>query len=131
MRAERSIAHYAHNCVTYSHFFKKGKSYDVSNYRPISLTSVCCKIIESIIKDELLTYLHSKHLISRHQHGFLSRRFTGTQLTGGLNDWTFNIENKQSLDIIYIDFTKAFDSVVHTKLIAKLTSYGISGQLLC
>jgi len=57
---------------------------------------------------------------------FLSRRSTGTQLIDCLNDWTLNIKNKQSLDIIYIDFAKAFDSVVH----AKLTSYGISGQLL-
>ena len=110
--------------------FKKGKPCDVGNYRPISLTSVCCKIMESIIKDELLTYLLSKHLISRHQHGFLSRRSTGTQLIDCLNDWTLNIENKQSLDIIYIDFAKAFDSVVHTKLICKLMSYGISGHLL-
>ena len=86
--------------------------------------------MESIVKDELLTYLLSKHLISRHQHGFLSRRSTGTQLIDCLNDWTLNIENKQSLDIIYIDFAKAFDSVVHAKLISKLMSYGISGHLL-
>jgi len=97
---------------------KKGKSCDVSNYNPISLTSICCKIKESIIKDQLQTYLHSKRLISRHQHGFLPRRSTGTQLIDCLNDWTLNIENKQSLDSIYIDFAKAFDSVIHTKLIA-------------
>ena len=80
-------------------FFKKGIPCDVINYRPISQTSVCCKIMESIIKDELLTYLLSKRLISRHQHGFLSRRPTGTQLIDCLNDWTLNIENKKSLDI--------------------------------
>jgi len=110
--------------------FKKGKSVDVSNYRPISLTSLFCKIMESIIKDDILAYLLSKGLISRHQHGFLSRRSTGTQLIDCFNDWTLNIENKQSLDVIYIDFAKAFDSVVHRKLIIKLMSYGISGCLL-
>jgi len=47
-----------------------------------------------------------------------------------MHDWTLKIENKQSLDIIHIDFAKAFDSVAHTKLIAKLTSYGINGKLL-
>lgn len=110
--------------------FKKGKSAEVSNYRPISLTSLFCKIMESIIKDVILAYLLSKGLISRHQHGFLSRRSTGTQLIDCLNDWTLNIENKKSLDVIYIDFAKAFDSVVHRKLIIKLMSYGITGCLL-
>jgi len=110
--------------------FKKGKSCDVSNYRPISLTSLCCKVMESVIKDVILAYLLSKGLISGHQHGFLARRSTGTQLIECLNDWTLNIENKQSLDVIYIDFAKAFDSVVHSKLISKLMSYGICGNLL-
>jgi len=107
--------------------FKKGKSTDVSNYRPISLTSLCCKLMESIIKDDILAHLLSKDLISCHQHGFLSRRSTGTQLIDCFNDWTLNIENKQSLDVIYIEFAKAFDSVVHRKLILKLMSYGIVG----
>ena len=110
--------------------FKKGKSSDASNYRSISLTSLCCKIMESVIKDDILAHMLSKGLISRHQHGFLSRRSTGTQLIDCFNDWTLNIENKQSLDVIYIDFAKAFDSVVHRKLISKLTSYGIRGSLL-
>ena len=70
--------------------------------------------MESIIKDELLTCLLSKRLIFRHQHaGLLLRRSTGTQLIDCLNNWTLNIENKKSSDI-YIDFAKAFDSVVHT-----------------
>ena len=86
--------------------------------------------MESTIKDDILAYLLSKGLITRHQHGFLARRSTGTQLIDCLNDWTLNIESKQSLDVIYIDFAKAFDSVVHRKLISKLTSYGISRNLL-
>ena len=60
--------------------FKKGHSTDVSNYRPISLTSLCCKVMESVIKDDILDHLLSSGLISRHQHGFLARRSTGTQL---------------------------------------------------
>jgi len=75
-------------------------------------------------------HLLSKGLISRHQHGFLLRRSTGTKLIDCFNVWTLNIENKQSLDVIYIDFAKAFDSVVHRKLILKLMSYGIGGCLL-
>jgi len=85
--------------------------------------------MESIIKDDILAHLVLKGLISRQQDGFLSRQLTGTQLIDCFNDWTLNIENKQSLDVIYIDFAKAFDSVVHRKLILKLMSYGIGGCL--
>ena len=55
--------------------FKKGKSTESSNYRPISLTSNCCKVMESIIKDQLLDYLKSNNLISRQQHGFFIAPF--------------------------------------------------------
>ena len=133
-RTALSISIYIFYCAqriaSVTPIFKKGKPCGVSNYRPISPTSVCCIVMESIVKDELLTYLIFKRLISRRQHGFLSCRSIGTQLIGCLNDWTLNIENKKSLDIIYIDFAKAFDSVVHTKLISKLVSYGISGCFL-
>ena len=78
----------------------------------------------------MLNYMLSNGLISRHQHGFLSRRSTGTQLLDCLNDWTINIDHRESLDVIYIDFAKAFDSVVHRKLIYKLSCYGIAGNLL-
>jgi len=86
--------------------------------------------MESVIKHYILSLLLSKGLISRHQHGFLSRRSTGTQLIDCFNDWTLHIDNKKSLDVMYMDFAKAFDSVVHRKLILKLMRYGISGSLL-
>ena len=69
-------------------------------------------------------------LISKQQHGFLSGRNTSTNLLESLNDWTLNIENKVGQRVAYIDFTKAFDSVCHSKLIAKLSQYGIAGTLL-
>ena len=60
--------------------FKKGLSSDVNNYRPISLTCCFCKIMESIVKDQMLDYLLQNKLISKHQHGFLARRSTCKQL---------------------------------------------------
>ena len=48
-----------------------------------------------------------------------------------MNDWTLSIRNRHSVDVIYFDFTKAFDSVSHPKLIHKLQAYGFCGRLLC
>jgi len=67
--------------------FKKGCSCEVSNYRPISLTCICCKTMENIIKQKMLEYLLQCCLISRHQHGFLSRHSTRTQLVACVNNW--------------------------------------------
>ena len=105
-------------------------SSDVSNYRPISLTSLFSKIFERIVKQQTLTYLLNHNLITSQQFGFLSKRSTCTQLLDCLNDWTLSIRNHHVTDIIYFDFAKAFDSVSHIKLVHKLQSYGISGRLL-
>ena len=110
--------------------FKKGKSSDLGNYRPIALTCTLCKIMESCIKDELMKYLLDHSLITRHQHGFISRRSTCTQLLECIQDWQFELTNKITTDVLYIDFARAFDSVVHSKLLVKLESYGIGYELL-
>jgi len=75
-------------------------------------------------------YLLDNHLISRQQFGFLSKCSTCTQLLDCVNDWTLSIRNRHSVDVIYFDFAKAFDSVSHPKLVHKLQAYGFSGDLL-
>ena len=60
--------------------FKKGSPSDPANYRPISLTCVACKLIETGIKSNLLNHLRRNNVISNSQHGFLSRKSTTTQL---------------------------------------------------
>jgi hypothetical protein len=72
----------------------KGQSSDPANYRPVSLTSVFCKLLERVLSAELSEYLLSKGLISRHQHGFISKHCTTTNLIESLNDWTLAIDNK-------------------------------------
>ena len=111
-------------------FYKKGDSSDPSNYRPISLTSVFCKLMERIVVADMLSYLRNHSLISKQQHGFLSKRSTTTNLLESLNDWSVSFENGTHQTIAYIDFAKAFDSVCHSKLVTKLRHYGISGDLL-
>ena len=68
--------------------------------------------------------------ISKHQHGFLAKHSTVTQMFEYVIDWSFTLNIGNSIDVIYIDFAKAFDKVVHTKLLFKLQSYGIDGLVL-
>jgi hypothetical protein len=86
--------------------------------------------MEKIIVEQMLKYLLTNNLISKQQHGFLSRRSTATNLIESLNDWTVKMENRQGQSVAYIDFAKAFDSVSHPKLLTKLGAYGIGGVLL-
>ena len=86
--------------------------------------------MEGVIHDQLMTYLRDHNLISKAQHGFLTKKSTGTNLLSCFHDWQFSLKNKKSIDIIYIDFKKAFDSLVHSKIIAKFFAYGIGYELL-
>ena len=109
--------------------FKKGSPSDPANYRPISLTCIGCKILESIITSEVLQFLLGHSLITKHQHGFISRHSTSTNLLECINDWTLSISNNKSVTIAYIDYKSAFDCISHPKLLLKLSSYGIKGNL--
>jgi hypothetical protein len=110
--------------------FKKGSRYDPANYRPIALTATMCKLMESVIKDQLLGFLLLKGIINKNQHGFISNHSTGTNLLECTHDWLVSLNLSHTTDIIYIDFSRAFDSIVHNKLLNKLYSYGITGKLL-
>lgn len=109
---------------------KSGNRSSVNNYRPISLTSAICKVMESLIVDELSVYLLRNNLISVYQHGFIKNRFSCTQLIDSLDEWTKALNDKKQVDVIHIDFVKAFDSICHRKLLMKLESFGINYELL-
>ena len=87
--------------------FKKGSTSDASNYRPITLTCISCKIIVTIITNYLISHLYSNKLISKYMHGFLSKHYTSTQLLECVNDWATQIAKKNQVDIAYLDFAKA------------------------
>ena len=97
--------------------FKKGCPSSPNNYRPISLTCIPCKIMESIIKDHKLTFLNANNLISANQHDFTPNKSTFTQLLECVHDWASAVESRSPVHVIYIDFKKAFDSVSLTKLL--------------
>ena len=86
--------------------------------------------MESIIRDHIVTYMSSNKLLSTAQHGFVPSRNCMTNLLLSMEDWATALEYGYSIDIIYTDFAKAFDSIPHKRLFAKLQSIGVQGQLL-
>lgn len=108
--------------------FKKGDRKLASNHRPISLTSVVGKSLESIIRDKLVAHLESNNLIRNSQHGFRSKRSCLTNLVEFYDNLLKIHDCTKSLDIIYLDFQKAFDKVPHGKLMKKVKELGITGN---
>lgn len=110
--------------------FKKGDKSAAENYRPISLTSIVGKLMESVIKDHIINHLESHNLIRNSQHGFRSNRSCLTNLLEFFHEIYGLYENSRSVDIIYLDFRKAFDTVPHSRLLEKLRAHGIRGSVL-
>jgi len=104
--------------------FKKGDRKDPSNYRPVSLTSVVSKILEKIIRDGVVEHLHKNNLLSKNQFGFVKHRSTKIQMMLVMDKWTKLLHQGTAVDIVYLDFTKAFDKVSHSHLLHKLNSVG-------
>jgi hypothetical protein len=110
--------------------YKKGQKSDPSNYRPVSLTSVCCKMLESVIRDEMVAHMAANGLIEGSQHGFVKGRSCTTNLVEFLDFVTAAVERGKPVDAIFLDFAKAFDKVPRKRLLEKLKSIGIGGQVL-
>jgi len=112
-----------------SPIFKKGKKSICTNYRPVSLTSVICKIMEAIIRDHITAHISAHKCLQQCQHGFTEGRSCATQLLRCLDIWTGMLDQGLPVDTIYLDFSKAFDSVPHQRLLQKLKAYGIRGSI--
>ena len=109
--------------------FKKGAKNLPNNYRPISLTSQVCKILESIIRDTIISHLKENCLINPSQHGFWSKRSCLSNLLEFLESVTNYVDQGLPVDVIYLDFQKAFDKVPHQRLLEKVKSMGIDGEV--
>ena len=110
--------------------YKKGSRDNPGNYRPISFTCVLSCVFEYILADKMLEHLYSHNLLSESQFGFLRQHSACSQLLCVLNKWFRAFESNESIDIIYTDIAKAFDSVCHNKLITVLSTYGFRGKIL-
>ena len=110
--------------------FKKGSKGDPGNYRPISLTCILCKIMEGVVRDAMVEFLLANKLICPSQHGFLPGRSTLTNLLEYLETLSRLIDEGHQVDVLYLDFRKAFDVVPKERLLAKMESIGVQVKVL-
>lgn len=109
--------------------FKDGNRSDVGNYRPISILPIFGKVLESLIYPVI--YWHVKPYLIPQQHGFINSRSTATNLACYVTDLVSAVDSRSCADVIYTDFSKAFDKVDHMILISKLSSqFGFHGNVL-
>ena len=112
--------------------FKSGDRSDPSNYRPVALTSVASKMMESIVASAIENHLSANCPITSVQHGFRKRKSCVTQVLHLTNEWLTCLEGQRScpVDVVYLDFSRAFDKMPHDVLLCKLSEmFNIGGNL--
>ena len=109
--------------------FKKGDRTQANNYRPISLTSIICRIMESLLRDAIVAHLKRHNLIRKSQHGFMSHKSCLTNLLEFLEEVTKLLDEGHNVDIVFLDFARAFDKVPHSRLMMKVRAHGITGDI--
>ena len=105
---------------------KKGDKSESCNYRPISITSTISKIFEKIVRNHILQHVYP--FIVQQQHGFLPKVSCISNLLECMNVIYDILEDDECVDVLYLDFQKAFDTVGHKRLLSKLEAYGVTGR---
>ena len=110
--------------------FKNASRNKSVNYRPVSLTSVICNLLETLIRDHMMDFLIKHKLINPSQHGFIKARSCLTNLLSVFEEITSRVDEGSPVDVLYLDFQKAFDKVPHQRLILKLKSHGMGNSII-
>ncbi len=109
--------------------YHKGNWIDASNYRPVSLTSVTCKMLEHIILYLVRSHLEEHNILTADQHGFRKGYSCETHLITTIEEIHGSLDKSQQTDALKFDFSKTFDTVSYQKLLSKLGQNGISDEI--
>ena len=108
--------------------YKKGSVHNPNEYRPGSLTCIMCKVYEKLIREYILDGIEA--VLSSKQHGFMRGRSCLSNLLETMDAVNDLLAEGGCADILYFDFSKAFDSVPHHRLLVKLKNFGIPDDIL-
>ena len=109
--------------------FKKGDIHKPANYRPVSLRSICCEILEHIVHKHVIKHLNDHHVLNDAQHGFQKRPSCESLLILTVQDLAQGLNDEDQIDTVLLDFSKAFDQVSHQRLLEKLRHCGVRDSL--
>ncbi|CAM5094205.1 unnamed protein product [Eretmochelys imbricata] len=110
--------------------FKKGSIGDPGNYRPVSLTSVPGKVVETVIKNNIIRHIDEHNVLRKSQHGFSKGKSCLINLLEFFEGVNKHVDQGDPVDIVYLDFEKAVDKVPHQTLFCKVSCHGIRGRVV-